>query len=41
MVLDNELLNDAKTDCGCYKIGNWCYDKMGDKMHLVNEECNA
>ena len=35
-----ELFNDAKAECGCYKIGDWCYDKWGDTTHSAKEECN-
>lgn len=34
-----ELLNDVKGECGCYVLGDYCYDKEGNPTHAVGEEC--
>lgn len=35
-----ELLNDMKGECGCYQLGDLCYDREGNPTHEVGEECN-
>ncbi len=37
---DIELLNDQKAECGCYEVGEQCYDKQGEPTHLTSEDCN-
>lgn len=34
-----EYLNDIKNNCGCYQLGDECYDREGDFTHSSNEEC--
>jgi hypothetical protein len=36
----DEYLLDLKAPCGCYEMGDWCYDKDGNPTHLADEECN-
>ena len=36
---DWELINDLKEICGCYALGESCYDKVGDFTHTKGEEC--
>jgi hypothetical protein len=36
----NEKLLDVKNNCGCYELGDTCYDKEGNPTHGTNEECN-
>ena len=36
-----ELLNDVKEGCGCYFVGDWCYDREGNRTHHINQECNV
>lgn len=35
-----EYLQDITGDCGCYVMGDWCYDKNGVPTHASDEECN-
>lgn len=35
-----ELLSDLREPCGCYVLGDWCYDRDGNITHGVDEECN-
>ena len=35
-----EKSDEFKVECGCYGLGDFMYDKDGDKTHLANEECN-
>ncbi len=35
-----ELLNDVTGDCGCYELGDYCFDREGEPTHVSNEECN-
>lgn len=37
---EQELLLDNKDGCGCYIVGDWCYDKEGNTTHSANEECH-
>ena len=32
-------LYDFKAECGCYEVGDCCYDRDGDLTHMANEEC--
>ena len=34
-----EKLLDAKSECGCYGLGECCYDRFGSVTHIVGEEC--
>ena len=36
----HELLQDAKVECGCYEVGDGCFDTFGNFTHLASEECN-
>lgn len=38
---ERELLNDVSAGCGCYELGDACYDRDGDFTHDSDEECNA
>lgn len=33
-------LQDITNECGCYELGEMCYDKQGNPTHLTNEECD-
>ena len=35
-----EKLYDVTADCGCYELGDVCYDRVGDPTHASSEECN-
>jgi len=37
---DETKLIDIKNECGCYELGEWCYDREGNPTHLSEEECN-
>ena len=37
---DREYINDALADCGCYEVGGYRYDRLGNKTHSPEEECN-
>ena len=34
-----ELLNDLKASCGCYELGDACFDRTGEYTHELSEEC--
>lgn len=31
----NEKLLDLRVECGCYILGDWCYDRDGNLAHGV------
>jgi hypothetical protein len=33
-------LQDLKEECGCYELGDFCYDRQGNPTHARGEECN-
>ena len=35
-----EKLNDVSAGCGCYELGDWCYDHDGEPTHEAGQECN-
>ena len=35
-----ELLQDLENKCGCYELGDYCYDREGNPTHSNLEECN-
>lgn len=37
---EQELLDDVTAGCGCYRLGDVCYDREGNPTHEANEECN-
>ena len=34
-----EFLQDVTGECGCYELGDVCYDRQGEYTHEANEEC--
>lgn len=38
--MPEEKLIDVTNECGCYELGDWCYDREGEVTHLPSEECN-
>ena len=34
-----EYLMDVTKDCGCYELGDMCYDGDGNFTHNSDEEC--
>jgi len=35
-----EYISDALNDCGCYEVGDFCYDREGNPTHPSGEKCN-
>lgn len=41
--MDSEKAREYQLDvtaaCGCYELGDYCYDRKGNPTHASNEEC--
>lgn len=35
-----EAMSDHRVECGCYEMGDMCYDGQGEFTHATSEECN-
>ena len=35
-----EYVADCGAECGCYELGDFCYDREGNPTHETGGECN-